>query len=132
MEAISFSSKVSRLVHLGKNERLIQDIKACLDDQYRDFWWAPLSCVCLFCRITIHPDCLDPANRTAADNHRIGAGKTTVRDQAGFCGGGALRLPPPSVGYYSFILMLPMQDTLLFNSRLTVFWLAPDVLAVPH
>ncbi|KAJ7200948.1 hypothetical protein C8J57DRAFT_1261017 [Mycena rebaudengoi] len=37
MEAISLSGKASRLVHLGDNERIIQDIKARLDDQYRDF-----------------------------------------------------------------------------------------------
>ncbi|KAJ7200960.1 hypothetical protein C8J57DRAFT_421891 [Mycena rebaudengoi] len=37
MEAVSFSSKASRLVHLRDNECIIQDIKARLDDQYRDF-----------------------------------------------------------------------------------------------
>jgi hypothetical protein len=41
MEAVSFSSKASRLVHLGDNECIIQDIKARLDDQYRDFLVGP-------------------------------------------------------------------------------------------
>ncbi|KAF7343298.1 hypothetical protein MVEN_01762100 [Mycena venus] len=37
MEAITLSSNVSRVVHLNRNESVFRDIKARLDDTYRDF-----------------------------------------------------------------------------------------------
>ncbi|KAF7343303.1 hypothetical protein MVEN_01762600 [Mycena venus] len=37
MEPIALSGSVSRVVHLNRNERVIRDIKARLDDAYRDF-----------------------------------------------------------------------------------------------
>ncbi|KAF7343304.1 hypothetical protein MVEN_01762700 [Mycena venus] len=37
MEPIALSGSISRIVHLHRNERMILDIKARLDDAYRDF-----------------------------------------------------------------------------------------------
>ncbi|KAJ7193974.1 hypothetical protein GGX14DRAFT_477109 [Mycena pura] len=37
MEAIALTGGVSRIVHFNRNERVLQDIKARLDDAYRDF-----------------------------------------------------------------------------------------------
>jgi hypothetical protein len=37
MENISLTGGVSRVVHLNRNERVLQDIKTRLDDAYRDF-----------------------------------------------------------------------------------------------
>ncbi|KAF7343287.1 hypothetical protein MVEN_01760800 [Mycena venus] len=37
MEAIALSGSVSRLVHLNRNEHVLRNIKARLDDAYRDF-----------------------------------------------------------------------------------------------
>ncbi|KAJ7289151.1 hypothetical protein C8J57DRAFT_1493607 [Mycena rebaudengoi] len=37
MEAITLTGGVSRVVHLSENERTVRDIKARLDEQYRDF-----------------------------------------------------------------------------------------------
>ncbi|KAF7369289.1 hypothetical protein MVEN_00256700 [Mycena venus] len=37
MEAITLTSKVSRVIHLNRNERILQSIKVRLDDAYRDF-----------------------------------------------------------------------------------------------
>jgi hypothetical protein len=38
MEAIAFTSSIPRIVHLRRNERAQQGIKARLDQAYRDFW----------------------------------------------------------------------------------------------
>ncbi|KAJ7920151.1 hypothetical protein B0H13DRAFT_2268303 [Mycena leptocephala] len=37
METISLTGGLSRVVHLNRNERALRDIKARLDDAYRDF-----------------------------------------------------------------------------------------------
>jgi hypothetical protein len=37
MEAITLTGRISRVVHLNRNERVLQDIKSRLDDAYRDF-----------------------------------------------------------------------------------------------
>jgi hypothetical protein len=59
MEAIAHTGWMSRLAHLNRNERTLQDINARLDVAYRDFvvgtvW--PLSP-----RLYISPDCFSPA-----------------------------------------------------------------------
>ncbi|KAJ7917047.1 hypothetical protein B0H13DRAFT_344499 [Mycena leptocephala] len=37
MEAITLTGRISRVVHLNRNERVLQNIKSRLDDAYRDF-----------------------------------------------------------------------------------------------
>ncbi|KAJ7816433.1 hypothetical protein B0H14DRAFT_2844829 [Mycena olivaceomarginata] len=37
MEAITLTGRVSRIMHLNRNERALEDIKSKLDDAYRDF-----------------------------------------------------------------------------------------------
>ncbi|KAJ6564567.1 hypothetical protein B0H19DRAFT_1286086 [Mycena capillaripes] len=37
MQVITLTGRVSRIVHLNRNERALQDIKSKLDDTYRDF-----------------------------------------------------------------------------------------------
>ncbi|KAJ7438518.1 hypothetical protein B0H11DRAFT_2293800 [Mycena galericulata] len=37
MEAVALTGRVSRLVHLNRNERMLRDIKSQLDEAYQDF-----------------------------------------------------------------------------------------------
>jgi hypothetical protein len=37
MEAITLTGRISRVVQLNRNERVLQNIKSRLDDAYRDF-----------------------------------------------------------------------------------------------
>jgi hypothetical protein len=43
MEAIALCGRISRVVHLNRNERAMRDIKVRLDNAYHDFVVCPLA-----------------------------------------------------------------------------------------
>jgi hypothetical protein len=87
MEAITLTGRMSRVVHLNRNERVLQDIKSRLDNAYHDF----LVCYSLHHRhgsaFIYHPGCLGSQTRIPADTTHDPA--DAIRDPADALGDAA-------------------------------------------